>query len=287
MKKTTVCGSPVLAVKDLSVTFHQDKKSAQIVRNVSFEVRSGERLGILGESGSGKSMSLKAALGLLERNFEVTGQARFLGEDLLAMSRERLRRMRGREVTMVLQNPMNCFDPLYRVGDQMAETFAEHTNWSRREIRSRSLELLLRMKIRSPEEVLRQYPHQLSGGMLQRVMIGLAVALEPSLIVCDEPTTAIDSISQWAIMQEFLRIKAENSAAMVFISHDLGVLSTIADRLVVMHRGRIVEAGSPEEIFEHASDPYTRELIARHRAVMASFLAATQSRPASEVQHAA
>ena len=278
---------PVIAVKDLCVTFHQDKKSAEIVRDVSFEVRPGECLGILGESGSGKSMSIKAALGLLEKNFEITGEARFQGKDLLGMDRERLRRLRGREVTMVLQNPMNCFDPLYRVGEQMAETFAEHTTWSRREIRTRSLELLRLMKIRNPEEVLRQYPHQMSGGMLQRVMIGLAVALKPSLIVCDEPTTAIDSISQWAIMQEFLRIKAAQSAAMIFISHDLGVLSAIADRLVVMHRGRIVEAGTPEEIFEGASDPYTRELIARHRAVMASFPAATQSQPATEAHRAA
>lgn len=278
---------PVIAVKDLCVTFHQDKKSAEIVRDVSFEVRPGECLGILGESGSGKSMSIKAALGLLEKNFEITGEARFQGKDLLGMDRERLRRLRGREVTMVLQNPMNCFDPLYRVGEQMAETFAEHTTWSGREIRTRSLELLRLMKIRNPEEVLRQYPHQMSGGMLQRVMIGLAVALKPSLIVCDEPTTAIDSISQWAIMQEFLRIKAAQSAAMIFISHDLGVLSAIADRLVVMHRGRIVEAGTPEEIFEGASDPYTRELIARYRAVMASFLAATQSQPATEAHRAA
>ncbi len=278
---------PVIAVKDLCVTFHQDKKSAEIVRDVSFEVRPGECLGILGESGSGKSMSIKAALGLLEKNFEITGEARFQGKDLLGMDHERLRRLRGREVTMVLQNPMNCFDPLYRVGEQMAETFAEHTTWSGREIRTRSLELLRLMKIRNPEEVLRQYPHQMSGGMLQRVMIGLAVALKPSLIVCDEPTTAIDSISQWAIMQEFLRIKAAQSAAMIFISHDLGVLSAIADRLVVMHRGRIVEAGTPEEIFEGASDPYTRELIARHRAVMASFLAATQSQPATEAHRAA
>ena len=194
---------------------------------------------------------------------------------MLAMSREKLRRMRGSSVTMVLQNPMNCFDPLYRIGEQMAETFAEHTDWSASRIREESLAVLELMRIRNPEEVLRKYPHQLSGGMLQRVMIGLAVKLSPDLIVCDEPTTAIDSISRYAIMQEFLRIKAETGAAMIFISHDLGVLNMIADDLVVMHRGRIVESGTPEEVFENARDAYTRELIDRHREVMGAFIRAT------------
>ena len=178
---------------------------------------------------------------------------------------------------MVLQNPMSCFDPLYRIGAQMAETFQEHTDWTRAEIRAKSIEVLKLMKIRDPEDVLRKYPHQMSGGMLQRVMIGLAIKLRPDLIVCDEPTTAVDSISRYAIMQEFLRIKAETGAAMIFISHDLGVLNMIADDLVVMHRGRITESGTPEEVFEHARDPYTRELIDRHCEVMKAFTAATRT----------
>ena len=263
--------TPVLDVQDLHVTFHQDNKSAQLVKGVSFSVAPGECLGILGESGSGKSMTTKAMLGLLERNFEVKGRVFFKGESLLDRSPEALRRLRGSDICMGLQNPMSCFDPLYRIGDQMAETFAEHTTWSRREIRGKSIEILELMKIRNPEEVLKKYPHQMSGGMLQRVMIGLAIALKPSLIICDEPTTAIDSISQYAIMQEFMRIKASRAAAMIFISHDLGVLSLISDKLVVMHRGLAVERGLPEEIFEHAKDPYTRELIDRHTAVMNTF----------------
>lgn len=185
--------------------------------------------------------------------------------------------MRGSRITMVLQNPMNCFDPLYRIGEQMAETFREHTDWSASKIREESLSILSQMRIASAEEVLRKYPHQLSGGMLQRVMIGLAIKLRPDLIVCDEPTTAVDSISRYAIMQEFLRIKAETGAAMIFISHDLGVLNMIADDLVVMHRGRITESGTPEEVFEHARDPYTRELIDRHCEVMKAFTAATRT----------
>lgn len=268
----------VLKVENLNVTFHQDGKSAHIVKDVSFSVNAGQCLGILGESGSGKSMSCKAVLRLLDKNFEVDGEMTLLGENLREKSNEAVRRMRGSKITMVLQNPMNCFDPLYRIGDQMAETFAEHTNWDGKRIREESLAVLELMRIRNPDEVLRKYPHQLSGGMLQRVMIGLAVKLEPDLIVCDEPTTAIDSISRYAVMQEFLRIKKSTGAAMIFISHDLGVLSMIADQLVVMHRGRIVERGTVEDVFKNATDAYTRELIDRHASVMNAFINATQGR---------
>lgn len=268
----------VLKVENLNVTFHQDGKSAHIVKDVSFSVNAGQCLGILGESGSGKSMSCKAVLRLLDKNFEVDGEMTLLGENLREKSNEAVRKMRGSKITMVLQNPMNCFDPLYRIGDQMAETFAEHTNWDGKRIREESLAVLELMRIRNPDEVLRKYPHQLSGGMLQRVMIGLAVKLEPDLIVCDEPTTAIDSISRYAVMQEFLRIKKSTGAAMIFISHDLGVLSMIADQLVVMHRGRIVERGTVEDVFKNATDAYTRELIDRHTSVMNAFINATLGR---------
>ncbi len=266
----------VLKVENLNVTFHQDGKSAHIVKDVSFSVNAGQCLGILGESGSGKSMSCKAVLRLLDKNFEVDGEMTLLGENLREKSNEAVRKMRGSKITMVLQNPMNCFDPLYRIGDQMAETFAEHTNWDGKHIREESLAVLELMRIRNPDEVLRKYPHQLSGGMLQRVMIGLAVKLEPDLIVCDEPTTAIDSISRYAVMQEFRRIKKSTGAAMIFISHDLGVLSMIADQLVVMHRGRIVERGTVEDVFKNATDAYTRELIDRHTSVMNAFINSTQ-----------
>ena len=165
----------VLDVQDLYVTFHQDKKSAELVKGVSFSVAPGECLGILGESGSGKSMTAKAMLGLLDRSFEVRGKVFFQGESLLEKDADALRRLRGSRICMVLQNPMSCFDPLYRIGAQMAETFQEHTDWSSAEIRAKSIEVLKLMKIRDPEDVLRKYPHQMSGGMLQRVMIGLAL----------------------------------------------------------------------------------------------------------------
>ena len=191
---------------------------------MNFEVQKGECLGILGESGSGKSMSVKAMLGLLDKNFSVSGHAWFAGKDLLRENGEFLRKIRGSQIAVVLQNPMTCFDPLYRIGNQIGETFATHTDWKAEEIQERSIEILSRMRIRNPEEVLQKYPHQLSGGMLQRIMIGIAMALKPALLIADEPTTAIDSITQYEILEEFVRIKKEHDTAMIFITHDLGAI---------------------------------------------------------------
>ena len=177
--------SAILKVENLNVTLQHRRVSKKLVEDVSFEVRPGECLGILGESGSGKSMTVKSVLGLLDKNFQVSGSAIFDGQDLLKETKEELRRLRGSRITMVLQNPMTCFDPLYRIGNQMAETFATHTSWNAQEIRSRCLEILDQMRIRNGEEVLEKYPHQLSGGMLQRIMIGIAMALQPELLIAD------------------------------------------------------------------------------------------------------
>lgn len=176
--------------------------------------------------------------------------------------------MRGKEITMVLQNTMTCFDPLYRIGNQMAETFATHTNWSAKEIKEYSLDILRQMHIRNPEEALEKYPHQLSGGMLQRIMIGLAVALKPKLLIADEPTTAIDAITQHEILDAFLEIKQQYQTAMIFISHDLGAISRVADRIVVMNQGVIVDQGDFHHILHHAQDSYTLLLIEKRTAVM-------------------
>lgn len=260
--------SAILKVENLNVTLTQRKSSKKLVEEVSFEVHPGECLGILGESGSGKSMTVKSMLGLLDKNFQISGRAIFDGQDLLRESKEELRRLRGSRITMVLQNPMTCFDPLYRIGSQMAETFATHTTWSAQEIRSHSLEILAQMRIRNGEEVLEKYPHQLSGGMLQRIMIGIAMALEPELLIADEPTTAIDAITQYEILEEFVRIKKEKHTAMLFITHDLGAISKVADRVLVMNNGHIVDSGTFEHILMHANDPYTRMLVEKRSAVM-------------------
>ena len=260
--------SAILKVENLNVTLRHRRVSKKLVEDVSFEVHPGECLGILGESGSGKSMTVKSVLGLLDKNFQVSGSAIFDGQDLLKETKEELRRLRGSRITMVLQNPMTCFDPLYRIGNQMAETIATHTSWNVQEIRSRCLEILDQMRIRNSEEVLEKYPHQLSGGMLQRIMIGIAMALQPELLIADEPTTAIDAITQYEILEEFIRIKKQKNTAMLFITHDLGAISKVADRILVMNSGHVVDNGSFDHILKHADDPYTRMLVEKRSAVM-------------------
>lgn len=260
--------SAILKVENLNVTLRHRRVSKKLVEDVSFEVHPGECLGILGESGSGKSMTVKSVLGLLDKNFQFSGSAIFDGQDLLKETKEELRRLRGSRITMVLQNPMTCFDPLYRIGNQMAETFATHTSWNVQEIRSRCLEILDQMRIRNGEEVLEKYPHQLSGGMLQRIMIGIAMALQPELLIADEPTTAIDAITQYEILEEFIRIKKQKNTAMLFITHDLGAISKVADRILVMNSGHVVDSGSFDHILKHADDPYTRMLVEKRSAVM-------------------
>lgn len=258
----------LLQVNNLSVTLNRKHGQSVLVNNVSFSLQPGECLGILGESGSGKSLTVKSMLGLLDNSFGISGVAYFNGKDLLKESSENLRKIRGRNIAMVLQNPMTCFDQLCRIGDQIAETFAAHKPWNKEQIREESIAMLQKMLIREPEEVLQKFPHQLSGGMLQRIMIGIATALKPDLLVADEPTTAIDAITQYEIIEEFLRIKNERSTAIIFITHDLGVVSKLADKIIVMSKGNVVDSGDFQHILHHASDPYTRLLVEKRTAVM-------------------
>ena len=264
---------PVFELNNLSVTLKSHHKETELVRGVSFAVKSGECLGILGESGSGKSMSMKAAMGLLEHSFNVKGSASFQGEELIGRSTEELRRLRGGQAGIILQNPMTCFDPLYRIGQQIAETFRAHNAWNADEIHAHSIELLEKMRIRNTEEVLQKYPHQLSGGMLQRIMIGIAMAMKPALLIADEPTTAIDAITQHEILNELLNIKEKHNTAMIFISHDLNAISRIADNIVVLNHGAVVDRGDFKHILHHAQDPYTRLLVEKRADVMRRYTA--------------
>ena len=276
--------TPVFELNDLHVSLQSHHKEIELVRGVSFAVAPGECLGILGESGSGKSMSMKAAMGLLDYSFHVKGSAQFQGEELLGKSAEELRRLRGGKVGIILQNPMTCFDPLYRIGQQIAETFSAHNNWTAEEIHIRSLELLEKMRIRNPEEVLEKYPHQLSGGMLQRIMIGIATAMKPSLLIADEPTTAIDAITQYEILNELLHIKENHNTAMIFISHDLNAISRVADLIVVLNHGAVVDRGDFQHILHHAQDPYTKLLVEKRADVMRRYAAVLNGK--KETAHA-
>ena len=276
--------TPVFELNHLQVSLRGKKQNMDLVKGASFSVKQGECLGILGESGSGKSMSIKAAMGLLDKNFAVSGSAKFQGEELIGKNAEELRRLRGGQIGIVLQNPMTSFDPLYRIGSQIAETFAVHQKWDAREIKERSIEMLYKMQIRNPEEALEKYPHQLSGGMLQRIMIGIAMSMEPSLLIADEPTTAIDAITQFDILNEFAAIKQMHKTAMLFISHDLNAVSRIADKIVVLNQGRVVDQGDFHHIIHHAADPYTRLLIEKRTDVMRKYRRALEGGECSHAQ---
>lgn len=252
----------ILEVKNLTVHLKGKKgQYKEIIKDISFDLFAGECIGILGESGSGKSITVKSILGLLEDNFVIEGTAFYKGRDLLKESGETLRSIRGREVAMILQNPMTCFDPLYRVGTQINETWLAHKNISKEQMQKEAMELLEKMQIFNGEEVLCKYPHQLSGGMLQRITIGLALSMEPAILVADEPTTAIDAITQYEIMKEFIKIKDSGKTSMIFITHDLSVISKIAHRIIVMNKGKIVDEGNFLHITTAAKDAYTKQLV--------------------------
>ncbi|MGL5188258.1 MAG: ABC transporter ATP-binding protein [Cetobacterium sp.] len=255
----------ILDVKNLSI-YTNNKK---IVNNLSFSLKKGECLGILGESGSGKSMTCKAIMGLLDSHrFKIDGEAIYLNENLLDKNKEDMRQIRGKDIAMILQNPMTCFDPLYNIGYQIEETLKEHIGINSKIRKSYAIEILKKMKIRDPEEVLSKFPHQLSGGMLQRIMIGLSLSMNPSIIIADEPTTAIDSITQFEIMKEFLYIKEKHDVALIFISHDIGVINKIADKVIVMNNGNSELSGDLNSLFNQKDESFTKNLIDKKMAVM-------------------
>ena len=230
--------TPVLELQDLHVLLCARRhQGVELVKGVSFSVYPGECLGILGESGSGKSMSMKAAMGLLDHGFHVLGSAKFQGEELLGKSDEELRRLRGGQVGIILQNPMTCFDPLYRIGAQIAETFAAHNNWSKEDILQRSLEMLGKMRIRNPEEVLEKYPHQLSGGEQQRIAIAIALANNPKLLLADEPTGSVDTKTADIIFDIFRELN-RNGQTILIVTHDIA-LSKKVRRVVAIRDGKI------------------------------------------------
>jgi oligopeptide/dipeptide ABC transporter ATP-binding protein len=250
----------LLEVERLRVSFETPDGSLEAVRGLDFHVDQGETLGVVGESGAGKSAALQAIVGLVP-GAAVSGVARFLGEDLLAMPKRRRQGILGPQIAMVFQDPSSSLHPLYRVGWQIVEAIRAHSPMSRPAARKRAVELLDLVGIASPERRVDDYPHQFSGGMRQRAMIAMAVALNPALLIADEPTTALDVTVQAQVLDLLRRLQAEFHMAMVIVTHDLGVIAEVADRVLVMYAGQQVEQAGTRTIFHQPQHPYTRGLL--------------------------
>jgi peptide/nickel transport system ATP-binding protein len=251
----------LLEIKDLHVSFHTDDGVVKAVRGVSFSVDQGKTLGIVGESGSGKSVSTQTIMGLT-RGAEISGQALFRGADLLTMTQRELEHVRGRQIAMVFQDPLSSLHPYYRVGWQIAEIIRAHdTGVSKKVAHSRATDLLRLVGIPRPDLRVDDFPHQFSGGMRQRAMIAMAMALNPALLIADEPTTALDVTVQAQVLQVIKRLQEEFGTAVIIITHDLGVIAETADDVVVMYAGAIMESGHRDEIFYEYHHPYTEGLL--------------------------
>ena len=254
--------SPILTVRDLQVSFRTDDGVVHAVDGVSFEVSPGEVVAVVGESGSGKSVTAQTLIGLTRApNSKITGSVMFQGADLVELPDDQFRSVRGEHIAMVFQDPMTSLNPVYRVGDQIAEMIRAHRDVSKSEALSRAVELLRSVGIPNPERRVRDYPHEFSGGMRQRVMIAMALALDPEVLIADEPTPALDVTIQAQILLLLENLNRDRNLSVVLITHDLGVVAEMADRVVVMYAGQIVEDGTLDEIFYNPQHPYTWGLL--------------------------
>lgn len=253
----------LLEVKDLKVSFFTDLGETQAVKDAGFEIGKGDFFGIVGESGSGKSVTTKSILRLGTSNCKILGgEILFKGEDILKKNAEELRQIRGGEIAMIFQDSLSALNPVYTVGSKMVELIRRHTKMSKAEAKKRAIELLGAVGITDPEKSMRSYPHELSGGMRQRVMIAMAMSSDPQILIADEPTTALDVTIQAQILHLLLELQKKNGMSIILITHDLGVVAQTCKRVAVMCGGYVVEEGSVEEIFLHPGHPYTQALIA-------------------------
>ena len=250
----------LLTVENLTVSFPTSDGLVQAVRGLSFEVDSGKTLGVAGESGSGKSVSALTMLGL-NPGADISGSAKFDGRELLTMSPRELRTIRGADIAMIFQDPLSSLHPHFRVGWQISEAIRAHTNVSRQQAMNQSVELLKLVNIPQPDRRVQAFPHELSGGMRQRVMIAMALALKPKLLIADEPTTALDATVQAQLMELLVNMQREVGMAMIIITHDLGVIASVADDVLVMYAGRAVERADSRDIFYKPHHPYARGLL--------------------------
>ena len=254
----------VLTVKDLKTTFYTSSGAVQAVRGISFDVGKGEIVGIVGESGSGKSVSSMSILRLLPKTAKISPESSVLfgGEDLTKMSGKALRALRGQRISMIFQDPMSSLNPLITVGKQVEEMIRiHHKEYSREQLRSQALELFRQVRIPEPEKRFKEFPHQFSGGMRQRVMIAMALACEPDILIADEPTTALDVTIQAQILELMQNLQRELGMAIILITHDLGVVAQMCDEVVVMYAGSICEQGTTDEIFYNPRHEYTKGLL--------------------------
>ena len=251
----------ILQIRDLRVTFNTQVGELKAVRGIDVDVAPGEILGVVGESGSGKSVSFLAAMGLLPSSATISGSVMLDGKELIGAKRKAIRSVRGKSLAMVFQDPLSALNPVHRVGDQIVEMIQAHQDMNTHDAEKRAVELLEIVGIPQPGERARQYPHEFSGGMRQRVVIAMAIANNPKVLIADEPTTALDVTVQAQILEVIQKIQQTFGTAVVLITHDLGVIARVADSVNVMYAGRNVESGSVQSIFDHPSHPYTRGLL--------------------------
>ena len=251
----------ILQIRDLRVTFNTQVGELKAVRGLDVDVAPGEILGVVGESGSGKSVSFLAAMGLLPSSATISGSVMLDGKELIGAKRKAIRSVRGKSLAMVFQDPLSALNPVHRVGDQIVEMIQSHQDMNTHDAEKRAVELLEIVGIPQPGERARQYPHEFSGGMRQRVVIAMAIANNPKVLIADEPTTALDVTVQAQILEVIQKVQQTFGTAVVLITHDLGVIARVADSVNVMYAGRNVESGSVQSIFDHPSHPYTRGLL--------------------------
>lgn len=252
----------LLEVQDLSVSFKTRRGEVKAVNHLSFSLNKGETLGIVGESGSGKSVSMNAVMGLVrDSNVTISGKVLFNGDDLLQKSDEELRAIRGKEIAMVFQDPMTALTPVYTVGWHIVEQIRLHTRMTKEQAKNRAIEILDEVGIPDPKRRVDQYPHEFSGGMRQRAIIAMALALNPALLIADEPTTALDVTIQAQILDLLKKLQKTHNSSIILITHDMGVVSEIANEVLVMYAGRMVERSSKSVLFKHPQHPYTQGLM--------------------------
>jgi oligopeptide/dipeptide ABC transporter ATP-binding protein len=252
----------LLKVNDLKTTFYSKNNKIEAVRGVNIEIKSGEILGIVGESGSGKSVLMKSVIGILPENAKIdSGEVYFEEKNILNLSSREMRKIKGKEIAMIFQDPMTALNPLKKIGDHIVEVLVRHKGVNKKIARKMAIDVLNDVGIPMPEKRIDQYPHEFSGGMRQRVLIAMALACDPKLLIADEPTTALDVTIQAQILELLKSLKDKNNMSIILITHDLGVVASLCNRIAVMYGGLIMEEGTTEEIFYSSKHPYTKALL--------------------------